>query len=77
MTDDDNDELQRMDKLIEDTSREQKEGVVLLCPKCYSTEIMFWLGSYAGKIYQCKDCSYRGPFVIEKEMKEKKGSCDI
>jgi len=35
------------------------------CPKCKSENLNFlpWLGM----IYECKDCGYRGPLVIEKK----------
>ena len=35
------------------------------CPKCKSREIFPEFGGYGGPIYICKDCGYRGPFVLE------------
>ena len=35
------------------------------CPKCKSQEIFTEFGGYGGPTYICKDCGYRGPFVLE------------
>jgi len=35
------------------------------CPKCKSQEIFPVAGGYVGQIYLCKDCGYRGSFVLE------------
>jgi hypothetical protein len=35
------------------------------CPKCQSQEIYPVVGGYVGQIYLCKDCGYRGSFVLE------------
>ncbi|NLD56528.1 MAG: TFIIB-type zinc ribbon-containing protein [Methanomicrobiales archaeon] len=35
------------------------------CPKCKSQEIFPEVGGYVGSIYICKDCGYRGSFVLE------------
>jgi len=34
------------------------------CPKCKSQEIFPEVGGYVGSIYVCKDCGYRGSFVL-------------
>jgi uncharacterized metal-binding protein (TIGR02443 family) len=41
-----------------------------ICPKCKSLDIFLWLGGNAGIIYECKNCGYRGPVVLEKEEEE-------
>jgi transposase-like protein len=35
------------------------------CPVCKSHEIFPVAGGYVGQIYLCKDCGYRGSFVLE------------
>jgi transcription elongation factor Elf1 len=35
------------------------------CPNCKSQEIFAVAGGYIGQIYLCKDCGYRGSFVLE------------
>ncbi|MDD1684369.1 MAG: hypothetical protein LUQ19_00610 [Methanoregula sp.] len=35
------------------------------CPICKSQEIFPVVGGYYGQIYLCKDCGYRGSFVLE------------
>jgi transposase-like protein len=35
------------------------------CPKCKSQEIYAVAGGYMGQVYLCKDCGYRGSFVLE------------
>jgi hypothetical protein len=35
------------------------------CPKCKSQEIYPVVGGYVGQVYLCKDCGYRGSFVLE------------
>ena len=35
------------------------------CPKCKSQEIYAVAGGYIGQVYLCKDCGYRGSFVLE------------
>ncbi len=38
-----------------------------ICPNCGSTNIFLWLGGKLGIIYECKDCGYRGSFVLERK----------
>jgi len=40
------------------------------CPKCKSTQIIMQAGGQTGN-YQCKKCSYIGPLIIERDIKEK------
>ena len=40
------------------------------CPKCKSQEIFPEVGGYVGSIYGCKDCGYRGSFVLEVDSPE-------
>jgi len=35
------------------------------CPACRSQEIYAVAGGYIGQVYLCKDCGYRGSFVLE------------
>ncbi len=35
------------------------------CPACKSQEIYPVAGGYIGQVYLCKDCGYRGSFVLE------------
>jgi transposase-like protein len=38
---------------------------MLYCPACKSHEIYAVAGGYIGQVYLCKDCGYRGSFVLE------------
>ena len=40
------------------------------CPKCKSQQIFPEVGGYVGSIYVCKDCGYRGSFVLEVDSVE-------
>lgn len=44
----------------------------LKCPNCRSENIAFQSGGITG-MYECKDCGYMGPLVLEVEIKEKTG----
>jgi len=46
---------------------------VKVCPKCRSRNIFIWMGAQVGVIYECKDCGYHGPLVIEEYKLPKKG----
>jgi hypothetical protein len=35
------------------------------CPVCKSQEIFPLVGGYVGQVYLCKDCGYRGSFILE------------
>ncbi len=37
----------------------------MCCPKCGSSDLYLELGLYGGRVYHCKQCGYRGAFVIE------------
>jgi transposase-like protein len=37
------------------------------CPRCKSQEIYAVAGGYIGQVYLCKDCGYRGSFVLDVE----------
>jgi hypothetical protein len=39
--------------------------MILCCPSCRSTEIYAIAGGYIGQVYRCKECGYRGSFVLE------------
>lgn len=43
-----------------------------ICPKCKSLDIYLWLGGNLGIIYECNECGYRGPVVLEKVEKKVK-----
>ncbi|MBU0898266.1 MAG: hypothetical protein KKB03_03550 [Nanoarchaeota archaeon] len=38
------------------------------CPECESKNITFSTGLQLGMIYQCKECGYRGPLIIEEDI---------
>ncbi|WP_198324447.1 IS1 family transposase [Methanoregula boonei] len=38
---------------------------MLYCPVCKSRNIFPVAGGYIGQVYLCKDCKYRGSFVLE------------
>lgn len=38
---------------------------MLMCPACKSRNIFPVAGGYIGQVYLCKDCKYRGSFVLE------------
>lgn len=43
----------------------------MICPKCKSEKITLYMGGQFGK-YECKDCEYIGPLIIEEYKKVKK-----
>ncbi len=49
--------------------------MILVCPICKSTEIVFDAGGYTGK-YKCKKCGYIGSFIIEMSEEEYKNLID-
>ena len=38
---------------------------MLYCPVCKSRDIFPVAGGYIGQVYLCKNCRYRGSFVLE------------
>ncbi len=38
---------------------------MLCCPVCNGTAVYEVAGGYLGQVYRCKDCGYRGSFVLE------------
>lgn len=38
------------------------------CPKCKNKDLTFYTGGLMG-LYECKNCGYIGPFVIEEDDK--------
>jgi transposase-like protein len=42
------------------------------CPRCKSTEIYEVAGGYIGQVYRCKQCGYRGSFILELDEDEEK-----
>jgi transposase-like protein len=40
------------------------------CPVCKSQEIYPVAGGYVGQVYLCKDCGYRGSFMLEIDSPE-------
>jgi len=45
---------------------------MLCCPVCKSRDIFPVAGGYIGQIYLCKNCRYRGSFVLETDDGAKK-----
>lgn len=41
---------------------------VKICPNCKSDNIVLYMGGILGVQYECKNCGYIGPLVIEKEL---------
>lgn len=54
---------EKIDKLVKEESKKPRGR--LYCPRCGSSNLFYYLGSYVGQIYECKECGYRGSFVIE------------
>ena len=44
---------------------------MLRCPVCGSTTIYPVTGGLFGQVYRCKECGYRGSFVLETDEDEK------
>ena len=40
------------------------------CPSCGSTALVLEAGGYGGMVYRCKECGYRGSFVVERDARE-------
>ena len=47
---------------------------MLYCPVCKSRNIFAVAGGYIGQIYLCKDCGYRGSFVLETDEESESSS---
>jgi uncharacterized Zn finger protein len=43
---------------------------MLCCPKCGSIEVFEEIGGYAGTMYRCKKCGYRGALIVEVDGEE-------
>jgi transposase-like protein len=43
---------------------------MIFCPVCKSPDIFPVAGGYLGQVYLCKDCGYRGSFVLEADEKD-------
>jgi predicted RNA-binding Zn-ribbon protein involved in translation (DUF1610 family) len=48
----------------------QPPGTMLRCPVCGSTTIYPVTGGVFGQVYRCKECGYRGSFVLETDDEE-------
>jgi transposase-like protein len=44
---------------------------MLYCPVCKSQDIFPVAGGYIGQVYLCKNCKYRGSFVLETDEEDK------
>jgi transposase-like protein len=64
-TENDN-ELEKIEKLIKEEEQESHPMKVLICPECKSNNVTYYLGGELGYQYRCKDCGYIGAFVLEK-----------
>ena len=49
---------------------------MLRCPVCGSTTIYPVTGGVFGQVYRCKECGYRGSFVLETDEEEKETGAD-
>lgn len=53
------------------TMRHRPRGRLLLrCPNCRSTHLVFEAALITGQRYHCLDCDYLGSFVLEEELNE-------
>ncbi len=43
---------------------------MIYCPVCRSSDIYPVAGGYLGQIYFCKNCKYRGSFILETDEKD-------
>ncbi len=43
---------------------------MIYCPVCKSPDIFPVVGGYIGQVYLCKQCKYRGSFVLEADEKD-------
>jgi C4-type Zn-finger protein len=46
---------------------------MLYCPVCKSRDIFAVAGGYIGQVYLCKNCRYRGSFVLETDEGDEPG----
>ncbi len=49
---------------------------MFFCPACKSQEIYAVAGGYIGQVYLCKDCGYRGSFVLEIDDEDSLGKTE-
>jgi predicted RNA-binding Zn-ribbon protein involved in translation (DUF1610 family) len=38
------------------------------CPDCGSVNVKLWVGGRMGMIYECHECGYRGPLIVEEDV---------
>jgi predicted RNA-binding Zn-ribbon protein involved in translation (DUF1610 family) len=38
------------------------------CPDCGSVNVKLWVGGRLGMIYECVECGYRGPVVVDEDV---------
>ena len=43
---------------------------MIYCPICKSPDIFPVVGGYIGQVYVCKNCKYRGTFVLETDEED-------
>ena len=56
-------DLEEFDDVIKEESKKPRGKI--FCPECGSPSLYYFLGFSAGSIYVCKECTYKGPVVIE------------
>ncbi len=59
-------EIEKIEELIEDEEKKSKPVKILICPECNSTNVAYYMGGELGYQYRCKDCGYIGPLILEK-----------
>ena len=53
-----------------------KRKTVKICPYCKSTNITPYVGFKCGILYQCNDCKYVGPLILEEDRKKTVEKCE-
>ncbi len=41
---------------------------ILRCPQCRSTDVFTDVTMFSGALYTCKQCGYKGPFILEEDV---------
>ena len=44
-----------------------RRGVYRICPMCGEEGMLLFMGGFSGALYQCSNCHYVGPLIIEGE----------
>ncbi len=60
----------KIDAAMEESDRGMGSETINVCPQCGGAELYYEGGFLTGYKYTCKDCSYVGPFIVERDLED-------